>query len=432
MKSITLTSLALLAIFGARAQALDLQTCLKMADTANLSIRNARLDMTANEVQEKAFKSALYPTISAVADYRYNAIIPGQLVPAQFFGGAPGTYAKVQFGVPFNLSNTVQLNQVIYNPQVNYGLKLLEINAKVLEVQEIMQVQEIKEQVANTYFSLQAVTKQLTFIQGNIIAMDKLIANMKAMQKNDLVIQTEVDKLMINRLNLVNGQQTLEATKIQLEDVMKILIGYPMEQNLELAPDTVVEQSILTDETTVVRPELQLLDTQIEMNQEERKGTKMAYLPSLAFYAAYNYTMNLKPDEDVRTGIPSSFIGLRLDWTLFDGLEKMNKQKVNAINYDKIQNQRELAEQQLNMVSLNAKRQIDIKKTSLDLSKEKLMLAQRVYDQTVLQFNEGTISSNDLIMADNSLQEAQTNMVAAYVQLRQAEITYLKSLGNIK
>src|SRR6218665_587131 len=374
MKSITLTSLALLAIFGARAQALDLETCVKMGDNANLSIRNARLDISANDEQSRAYKSARLPKVEAIADYRYNAIIPGQLVPAAFFGGQPGTYAKVQFGVPFNLSNTVQLNQVIYNPQVNYGLKVLEINAKVLEVQEMLQQQEVKEQVANTYFSLQAVTKQLTFIEGNIIAMDKLIANMQAMKKNDLVIQTEVDKLMINRLNLVNGQQTLEATKLQLEDVMKILIGYPMEKKLELAPDTVVEQSILADEATAVRPELQLLDAQIEMNREERKGTNMAYLPSLAFYAAYNYTMNLKPDEDVRQGIPSSFVGLRLDWTLFDGLEKMNKQKVNAINYDKMQNQRELAEQQLNMVSLNAKRQIDIKKTSLDLAKEKLTL----------------------------------------------------------
>lgn len=432
MKSITLTSLALLAIFGVRAQALDLETCLKMADTANLSIRNARLDMSANEEQSRAYKAARLPKITATADYKYNAIIPGQLVPASFFGGAPGTYATVQFGVPYNLSNTVQLQQVIYNPQVNYGLKVLEVNAKVLEIQEVVQEQNIKEQVANTYFSLQAVNKQLGFIQGNIIAMDKLIANISAMKREEMVVQTEVDKLTISKLNLVNAQQTLEATKLQLEDLMKILIGLPSEQKLELAPDTVVEQSILLDEKASERPELQLIDAQIELNREERNGTNMAYLPSLAFYAAYNYTVNMKPEDDVRKGIESAFIGLRLDWTLFDGLEKMNKQKVNAINYEKMQYQRDLAEQQLNMVTENAKRQIEIKKNSLAIAKEKLMLAQRVYDQTARQFSEGTVPSNDLITADNSLQEAQSNLVGAYVQLRQAEISYLKSLGNIE
>lgn len=432
MKSITLTTLALLAIFGARGQGLDLETCLKMADTANLSIRNARLDIQANEYQTKAYQSARLPKITANADYKYNAIIPGQLIPAEIFGGQAGTYAKVQFGVPYNLSNTVQLTQLLYNPQVNYGLKVLEINAKILEIQSTIQVQAVKEQVANTYFTLQAINKQLAFTKANIVSMDKLIANMTAMKQADLVIQTEVDKLSINRLNLLNAEQTLEATQIQLEEMMKILLGLPKDSNLELAPDTTVEQSVLVDETTIVRPELELLDTQIEMNRAERNGTNMAYLPTLSFYGAYNYTMNLKPDENVRTGIPSAFLGLRLDWTLFDGLEKANKQKVNAINYDKLSNQQALIEQQLNTATDNSKRQVEIQKASLSIAKEKLTLAQRVYDQTTLMFNQGTISSNDLITADNGLQEAQSNLVGSYVQLRQAEIAYLKSIGSIK
>jgi outer membrane protein TolC len=41
-------------------------------------------------------------------------------------------------------------------------------------------------------------------------------------------------------------------------------------------------------------------------------------------------------------------------------------------------------------------------------------------------------SSNDLILAENGLQQAQTNVVATYIQLRQAELEYLKSIGNIK
>lgn len=432
MKSITLTTLALLAIFGARGQGLDLETCLKMADTANLSIRNARLDMEANETQTKAYMSARLPKVTATGDYKYNAIIPGQVVPAAFFGGPPGTYSTVQFGVPYNLSNTVQLTQIIYNPQVNYGLKALEINAKVLEVQQTMKVQEIKEQVANTYFTLQAINKQLVFTKGNIASMDKLIANMTAMKKAELVIQTEVDKLSINRLNLLNAEQTLEATKLQLEDMLKILIGLPDDANVALAPDTTVEQTILVDETAIHRPELDLMAAQIEMNKAERNGTTMAYLPSLSFYAAYNYTYNMKPEDDFRTGIESAFVGLRLDWTLFDGLEKANKQKVNTINYNKLSNQEALLEQQLSMATENAKRQVEIQKNSLAIAKEKLMLSQRVYDQTALMFNEGTISSNDLITADNGLQEAQSNLVGSYVQLRQAEIAYLKSIGSIK
>lgn len=410
---------------------LDLATCLKMADTANLTIRNARLDVLMNGKQKDAYLAARLPKITASGDYKYNAIIPGQVVPAAFFGGTPGTYATVQFGVPFNLSNTVQLSQILYNPQVNYGLRALDINQKVVEIQQRLTEQQVKQEVASTFFNLQAISKQLSFINGNILSMDKLIHNTEAMNREGLLVLTEVDKLKINRLSLVNSQQTLAANKIQLETLLRILIGLDANTNVSLVADELVEKSILVDESTISRPEMELIEAQKQMNMEERKGTSMAYLPSLSFYAAYNYTYNMKPADDFRTGIESAFIGLRLDWTLFDGLEKFNKQKVNAINREKLENQADLAKQQLELVSSNAKKQIEIQLNALAIAKEQLQLAQRVYQQTEAQFNQGTVSSNELITADNSLQQAQTNVVAAYVQLRQAELAYLKSIGNI-
>lgn len=418
--------------FSATAQELDLETCLKMADTANLTIRNARLDIASNEKQIDSYMSARLPKLTFSGDYKYNAIIPGQVVPAAFFGGTPGTYSTVQFGVPINLSNTLQLTQILYNPQVNYGLRALEINSQIIQTQHDLAVQEIKQQVAGTYFNLQALSKQHDFVVGNIASMDKLIKNMEAMEREGLIVGTEVDKLRINRLSLVNTRETLKASKEQLENLLKILIGLDPKQPVTLASDTLVEKTILVDESTIEYPELKLLEAQKQLNIEERKGTNMAYLPSLAFYAAYNYNYNMKPADDFRTGIESAFLGLQLNWTLFDGLEKHNKQKVNAINAEKISNQQELTKQQLEMVTNNAKKQIEIQTGSLAISKEQLMLAERVYKQTEAQFNQGTVSSNDLITADNSLQQAQTNVVAAYVQLRQAELAYLKSIGTIK
>lgn len=414
------------------AQELDLETCLKMADTANLTIRNARLDVAANDKQIDAYLAARLPTIAFAGDYKYNAIIPGQVVPAAFFGGTPGTYSTVQFGVPFNLSNTIQLTQILYNPQVNYGIRALQINSKIIETQELLTVQDIKQQVASTYFNLQAVAKQQDFVAGNIINMDKLILNMEALLKEGLIVSTEVDKLKINRLSLINSRETLKASREQLESLLRILIGMESNTPIKLVSDSLVEKSILVDESAANYLELELLEAQKQLNIEERKGTNMAYLPSLAFYAAYNYNYNMKPADDFRKGIESAFIGLKLDWKLFDGLEKHNKQKVNAINADKIANQQEMVEQQLKMVSDNAKKQIQIQSGSLAIAQEQLMLADRVYKQTEAMFGQGTVSSNDLIKADNDLQQAQINVVSAYIQLRHAELDYLKSMGTIK
>ncbi len=413
-------------------QVLDLATCLKMADTANTNIRNARLDIDMNAIQKKVYLASRLPKITATGDYRYNAIIAGQVVPAEFFGGPPGTYSTVQFGVPFNLSNNIQLTQILYNPQLNYGFAALDINQKIVAAQERLMQQDIKQQVSSTYFNLQAIVKQLEFVESNIANLTKLIANLQKSYELGLVIDTEVDKLKISRLTLLNSKLTMEATKTQLSSLLKILIGVNSDSSLSLVSDEMMENTILVDQNNINHPELELMAAQKEMNAEERKGTKMAYLPSVSFYASYNYAYNIKPKDDFRTGINSAFLGLHLDWTLFDGFEKYNKQKMNALNKDKLENQEVLLTKQLALLTETAKNQIDVQSSSLETAKEQLSLANKVYVQTQAQFTAGTISSNELIQAENGLQQAQTNVVAAYIQLRQAELAYLRSIGSIK
>ena len=413
-------------------QVYSLQQLLQIADTANPSIRNAKLDIEINGKQKNAYLAARFPKITATGDYRYNALIPGQVVPAAFFGGQPGTYSTVKFGVPYNLGNTVQLTQIIYNSQLDYGLAVLDINKKIVDLQYKLTQDEIKFQIASAYFNLQALNKQKSFIDSNIQNLDKLIFNMNAMVKQGLLTPIEIDKLTLNKLSLENAIQNINSTKQQVEDALCILTGIPVQNRISILSDELIEKTILFDTTTIYRPQLDLLEAQKQMNLEENKGNKMAYLPNLSFYAAYNYTYNLKPEDNFRTGIESAFVGLRLDWTLFDGLEKHYKQKMNVINREKLENQEAYLKQQLDQSTLNARREIDNQSNALRLNKNQLELAQKVYRQTENLFKQGTISTNDLIQADNGVQQAQSNLISTYVKLRQAEIQYLKSIGNIK
>jgi outer membrane protein len=413
-------------------QVYSLQQLLQIADTANPSIRNAKLDIEINGKQKNAYLAARFPKITATGDYRYNALIPGQVVPAAFFGGQPGTYSTVKFGVPYNLGNTVQLTQIIYNSQLDYGLAVLDINKKIVDLQYKLTQDEIKYQIASAYFNIQALNKQKSFIDSNIQNLDKLIFNMNAMVKQGLLTPIEIDKLTLNKLSLENAIQNINSTKQQVEDALCILTGIPVQNRISILSDELIEKTILVDTTTIYRPQLDLLEAQKQMNLEENKGNKMAYLPNLSFYAAYNYTYNLKPEDNFRTGIESAFVGLRLDWTLFDGLEKHYKQKMNVINREKLENQEAYLKQQLEQSTLNARREIDNQSNALRLNKNQLELAQKVYRQTENLFKQGTISTNDLIQADNGVQQAQSNLISTYVKLRQAEIQYLKSIGNIK
>jgi outer membrane protein TolC len=415
-----------------QAQVLDLPTCIRMADTANLQIRNANLDVLINERQREAYLASRMPQLNFNADYKYNAVIPGQIIPASAFGGPVGVYNTVKFGVPYILSNNLQLTQILFNSQVNYGLAALKINTELVGTQRDIAIQEVRYQVSNTFFVLQGIYQQLSFIDANILHTRSILKNMEATLAQGLIIPTDVDKIKINELSLMNSKSNLLATKDQLEYLLKILTGIPANATLQLSKDVMVQKTILKEVNTPSLLPLSLLESQRKMNEEEGKGIRMSYLPNLNFYGIYNYNINLKPSDNLRVGIPGAYVGLRMDWNLFSGMERVNKAKVNQFNLEKINNQYELLNQQLDYAINNSKRQITVKAESLELSKEQLRLAENVHANANVKYKEGMISSNDLIMAETGLEQAQSNVVTAYIQLRQAELEYLKSIGNIK
>jgi outer membrane protein TolC len=403
-----------------------------MADSANTQIRSAQLNMAINESQRSAYLSSRLPSLNFAGDYKYNAIIPGQVVPAQFFGGPAGSFAEVKFGVPYVLSNTVQLNQILFNSQLNYGLAALRINSEIVKIQRDMTIQDVKYQVANTFFILQGLYQQLSFIAGNITYADQILKNMDLMVAQGMLVQTEADKIRINRLNLENTAANLQATKSQLEELLKILIGVDPKTAIALQDDQMVQQSLLVDKNAANLFAVQLLEQQKLMAQEEAKGIKMGYLPNVNLYGIYQYNYNMNPETDFRTGIDGAFVGLRVDWNLFDGFDKHHKAAVNALKQEQLEMQTALVQQQLQLQIDQNKRLIDVKVNSLELAKEQLKLAEAVHQHANLKFTEGLIGTNDLLQAQTGLEQAQTNVVAAYVALRQAELEYLKSNGNIK
>jgi outer membrane protein TolC len=340
--------------------------------------------------------------------------------------------AQVKFAVPIVLSNTVQPNQILYNSPVNYGLAALRINSDIVKIKRDMTIQEIKYQVANTYFVLQGLDQQLRFLDSNATHVKRMLKNMDLLVSQGMLVQTEADKVRINLLSIDNNVANLTATKTQLEELLKIMIGIDPKTAISLADDQMVQQTLLVDPTQSNLFALQLLEQQQKMAEEEAKGIKMGYLPNLNLYGIYQYNVNMNPETDFRTGIDGAFVGLRLDWNLFDGLDKYHKAAVNALKQEQIQAQQDLTRLQLQQQSEQDKRNITVKAAALEVAKEQLSLAESILKNASLKYKEGLISVNDFLLAETGLEQAQAGVVAAYVSLRQAELEYLKTNGNIK
>ena len=58
-------------------------------------------------------------------------------------------------------------------------------------------------------------------------------------------------------------------------------------------------------------------------------------------------------------------------------------------------------------------------------------MAQTVYEQTNLQLKEGTSGLSDLLLADNTLREAQQSYLSAVVEYLKADLELKKLTGNL-
>ena len=59
-------------------------------------------------------------------------------------------------------------------------------------------------------------------------------------------------------------------------------------------------------------------------------------------------------------------------------------------------------------------------------------MAQKIYDQTIVEQKNGTASLADVIMADNTLRQAQQDFLQAEIDYLKADLELKKITGNIK
>jgi outer membrane protein TolC len=62
---------------------------------------------------------------------------------------------------------------------------------------------------------------------------------------------------------------------------------------------------------------------------------------------------------------------------------------------------------------------------------ENMRLAERVFNITQEQYQKGVVPLTDLLNAETALSDAQTNHTYALIQMKIAELNYLKANGNL-
>jgi outer membrane protein TolC len=184
------------------------------------------------------------------------------------------------------------------------------------------------------------------------------------------------------------------------------------------------------------RIEYKQLQNQIHLYDLERQNYAAGYFPTLSAYA--NYTYNGQSNQFFLSSESNPIwydiasIGLKLSVPIFDGMNKSAQVQQSKIRKMKAERDLAFTKQQANMEYLNALKSFETSYESYQAQKENVQLANSVYDVTLENYNEGVSPLTDLLQAETSKIQAQSQLIESLLKVKQAEVALLKSKGEIK
>ncbi|GAB3016459.1 TolC family protein [Spirosoma pulveris] len=423
----------LLGCSAVNAQDVTLDQLVNKALTGNYSVQAARLDEIRTDAQISEVRASARPQVNLTGDYKRYLKIPGQVVPASAFGGPEGSYSVLAFGLPYNLSTSVQASQALYNQSLMIATKVAKTSRDLSALQTQKTKEEVAYNVSATYYNLQTTAQQIAFLQKNLASTERLIQITDLLRQNKLAKGVDVDRLQLSKISSQTQIESLQATYNQLLNTLKLLTGIPQADSLTVR--TAIDETVPVtpaNEYTINRTDLQLLDRQKDLNGLEQRNIKAGFVPTVSAYGLANSTVYATGgDNSYIKNVPGYWLGLQLNWNVFDGMARKAKLTQKRIDDQKLDVQLRQTRESISMDIANSRNQFLVQQRNLATNRGQVALAEKVYTQTQLQFKEGTVDITDVVQAENSLREAQNNFLNTLVSLRTAELDWKKATGSL-
>lgn len=403
----------------------------------NVTVKNALLDVRIQQQANNEIVAVALPQINSSAQFTDYLKLPTSLIPAEFFGGQPGTYMPVQFGTKYNSSGSIDVRQILFDGQVFVGLQARDATLKLAGLQAELTKEQIKVNVEKIYYQLVVGKQQITSIDANIFTTQKLLDNTREIFNNGFAERLDVDKVTVLLNNMVTEKEKAQWQLNAGNTALKFLLNIPQKDSLRLA-DTLTEDMLkenLLDSAYDYnnRKELQALNVSKELNQFNIRRYRLSYIPTLSAFASYQKNAQRSKFDffSDKKWFTTSMVGLNISFTIFDGFAKRSKINQAKFALEKTNNSIEQLKASIDNDVEQARLKIKSALITMDVQKQNKLLAEKVYNSTKLKFEQGLGSQQEIYNAQAELKVAQNNYYSAIYDAIIARIDYLKAIGKL-
>lgn len=316
-----------------------------------------------------------------------------------------------------------------YERITNYQNDLAQQNLQVDEQELLLDVEKAYWQVVSLVNKHKLAVKYRDMLARLDSDVVKMISEGVATKSNGLSVSVKLNEAEMTLTKVEDGLSLSRMLLCQL-------CGLPLNSNPTLADENVEDIAVTAydispDVSTAFskRPELQQLQTAVNIYNEKIKIERSAFLPQLALMGGYMIS-----NPNVFNGFEKKFrgtwaVGLLLKvpvWNWGEGKYKVRAAqadaKVASLQRSEISEKIELQVNQEAFRVNEANRKLRLSLHNLEKAEENLRTAQ-------VGFKEGVITTSDLLQAQTAWLQAHSDKIDSQIDTQLSRASYRKAIG---
>lgn len=423
----------------------SLKDCINYAKNQNSNIKTAKID---EEIADKKVNETLgrgLPQASISGNLVDNLELATQLIPAEFLGGAPGTFSPLKFGTKYSLAFTGQFSQLLFDGSFFIGVKAANEATNYYKQNSENVREDVLYSVASAYYQALIAQKKISLLEYNDKSLKKTLEDSELLFKNGKLKEVDRDRIKVSYNNLQYQMRNAKEGVKQAYNALKYKMGMPLKSQLVIAESGALADSVngvnpifLAEDGTIDnyenRIDYKLLKTNLSLLDLDRKNQLSKYLPVLSAYGNYTYQSQRK-DFDMFSSKADWFksysIGIKMDIPISTGGQTYARVQQSALNISKLEEEIKNAELGIDLQVSNALTGYKNACNNVENETLNVKLAEKVFNASQLEYKEGTSAASVLVDAEMKYREAQTNYINSLYDVYIARLDMEKAKGNL-
>jgi outer membrane protein len=418
----------------------SLQQAIDYAYLHQKDVLNAQIDEQISIAKVRETIGIGLPQISGSFDMK-DYFELNYLFPGVFSGGVPGSFSGFNIKTPsYSAAASVQASQLIFDGTYIVGLQAArtykEFSQKNLARTKI----ETAVSVSKAYYNVLVSRERLKLIEANVTRVQKLRDDTKALFDNGFVEKTDYDRVVLTYNNITTEKENVSRLIRLSEYMLKFQVGMDIQSDLVLTDSLNADQlknlTVNAEKNDITgRIEFSILKTQRRLEELDLKRYRFMFLPNVMLYGNLS-TVEQRPKFSVfdsdKKWYPTGFVGASVIVPIFDGLQRSRKIEQSKLTLKKTDNEFAQLANGLSMeaessrtILLNAIASFKTQEQNLELANEVVRVSKAKYDQ-------GVGSNLEVISAETSLRESQTNYYNALYDALVAKVELDRATGKLK